>query len=115
VDSFRDDQSVIINLKDQGLVVISGCAHAGIVNSIRYAQKITGVPRIHAIIGGFHLSGPYFSKIITPTITDLESINPAYIIPMHCTGWEAQTLFAKKMPDKFILSTVGTKYVFTAR
>jgi 7,8-dihydropterin-6-yl-methyl-4-(beta-D-ribofuranosyl)aminobenzene 5'-phosphate synthase len=86
-DVFRDDQSLIMHLKGEGLVIVSGCAHAGIINSIRYAQKITGVQKIHAVIGGFHLSGPYFKEIIPQTVAAFQQINPAYIIPVHCTGW----------------------------
>ncbi|HOJ95231.1 MAG TPA: MBL fold metallo-hydrolase [Methanospirillum sp.] len=111
-DSFRDDQSLIIHLKEKGLIIISGCAHAGIINSVRYAQKITGIEAVHAIMGGFHLSGPYFKTIIPDTISALQEINPDYIIPMHCTGWEAQVCMARAMPDAFVLSTVGTTFHF---
>lgn len=114
IDPFCDDQSLILHLKDRGLVIISGCAHAGIINSVRYAQKITGIDQIHAIIGGFHLSGPYFRTIIPQTITDLQEIDPRYIIPVHCTGWEAQTAIARTMPERFLLSTVGTRFHFEA-
>ncbi len=111
-DVFRDDQSLIMHLKGEGLVIVSGCAHAGIINSIRYAQKITGVQKIHAVIGGFHLSGPYFKEIIPQTVAAFQQINPAYIIPVHCTGWEAQTSIATAMPHAFVLSTVGTTFYF---
>lgn len=111
-DLFRDDQSLILNLKDKGLIIISGCAHAGIINSVRYAQKITGIDDIHAIMGGFHLSGPYFKKIVPETISALQEIQPTYIIPVHCTGWEAQVSMAQAMPDAFVLSTVGTTFHF---
>ena len=113
VDPFRDDQSLVLNLKHHGLIVISGCAHAGIINSVRFAQKISGIDKVHAVIGGFHLSGPYFRNIIEPTITDMQKIAPDHIIPLHCTGWEAQTQFAKAMPDRFVLSSVGTRFDFT--
>jgi 7,8-dihydropterin-6-yl-methyl-4-(beta-D-ribofuranosyl)aminobenzene 5'-phosphate synthase len=111
-DSFRDDQSVILHLKEKGLIIISGCAHTGIINSVRYAQKISGIEKIHAVLGGFHLSGPYVKKIIPDTISALQEINPDYIIPMHCTGWDAQVCMAHAMPDAFVLSTVGTTFHF---
>jgi len=111
-DPFRDDQSLILHLKNHGLIIISGCAHAGIINSVRYAQKITGIDTVYAIIGGFHLSGPYFREIIPQTVAALQEISPKYIVPMHCTGWEAQTHIAKTLPDQFILSTVGTRFHF---
>jgi len=111
-DLFQDDQAIIFCLKGKGLIVITGCAHSGIINTIRYARKITGVDKVFAVMGGFHLSGSFFSTIINPTIDALKEINPQYIIPMHCTGWEAITRVAEEMPNQVLISTVGTKYTF---
>jgi 7,8-dihydropterin-6-yl-methyl-4-(beta-D-ribofuranosyl)aminobenzene 5'-phosphate synthase len=112
VDPFRDDQGLVIKVRDRGLVVISGCAHAGIVNTVRYAQKITKTDKVHAILGGFHLSGPIFDPIIPPTVAAVKDIAPVMIVPMHCTGWKAVTQFAAEMPGQFVLNTVGTTYLF---
>ncbi len=112
VDPFKDDQGIVINLKGKGLVVISGCAHAGIINTVNYAKKITQVEEVHAILGGFHLTGSLFEPIIHPTVDNIKKINPNYVIPMHCTGWNAINKFKKEMPDNVILNTVGTTYVF---
>ncbi|MGB7969166.1 MAG: MBL fold metallo-hydrolase [Methanobacterium sp.] len=112
VDPFRDDQGIIIKLKDKGLVVISGCAHAGIINTINYSKKITQTEKIHAVLGGFHLTGPLFEQIIIPTIEEMKKINPDYLVPMHCTGWDAINQFKEKMPDNVIINTVGTTYIF---
>lgn len=112
LDPFHDDQGVIVNVKGKGLVVISGCAHAGIINTVEYAKKVTGTKKVHAVLGGFHLTGPLFDPIIQPTINEMKRINPDYIVPMHCTGWKAITQFAKEMPQSFILNTVGTTYMF---
>ena len=106
-DRLLDDQALIVNLKDRGLVVITGCAHSGIVNTIRYANKITGIETVYAVIGGFHLSGQFFEPIIPRTIEELEAINPAIISPMHCTGWKATTKMADAFPQQFVLSSVG--------
>lgn len=111
-DPIRDDQALVINVKGKGLVVISGCAHAGIINTVRYARKITGVGKIHAVMGGFHLTGPLFAPVIQPTIDEMKRIDPAYVIPMHCSGWDAINRFMQAMPGRVILNTVGTKYVF---
>ena len=108
-DPIRDDQALAINLKEKGLVVISGCAHSGIVNTVFYAKKITGIDRIHAVLGGFHLSGPIFEPIIEKTITEFKKIKPEVIIPMHCTGWEAIKRFSQEFPASFVLNSVGTK------
>lgn len=112
-DDFRGEQSVICNVKEKGLVVISGCAHTGIINTVRYAQKITGIDKVHAVIGGFHLVNAD-TEIIRQTIADMQAIGPDYIIPVHCTGFEAMTAFRDAMPEQFILNTAGTRYSFSS-
>jgi len=111
-DLFDDDQAVILNLKGKGLVVITGCAHAGIINTLTYAKKITGIHTVHAVIGGFHLSGSFFSPIISETIHELKQIHPTWIVPLHCTGWEAINRMIHEMPEEAVLNTVGTVYRF---
>jgi len=111
-DPFRDDQSLVMVLKDHGLVVLSGCAHAGIINSVKYAQKITGVDLVYAILGGFHLSGPFFGLVTSSTIKEMQDFEPEWVVPLHCTGWDAITRFAEAMPGKVLLNTVGTRYCF---
>jgi 7,8-dihydropterin-6-yl-methyl-4-(beta-D-ribofuranosyl)aminobenzene 5'-phosphate synthase len=112
VDPFQDDQGLIVKVKDKGLVVIGGCSHAGIINTVKHAQKLTQTDKVHAVLGGFHLTGPIFEPIIGLTIDEMEKIKPDFIIPMHCTGWKAINQFAADMPRQFILNTVGTTYVF---
>ncbi len=112
VDPINDDQGIVINLKNKGLIVISGCAHAGIINTVKYSQKIAQNDKVHAVLGGFHLTGPLFESIIKPTIDEMKKINPDYIVPMHCTGWDAINQFKVEMKDHVILNTVGTTYIF---
>jgi 7,8-dihydropterin-6-yl-methyl-4-(beta-D-ribofuranosyl)aminobenzene 5'-phosphate synthase len=112
VDPFKDDQAIIIKLKDKGLVIISGCAHAGIINTINYSKKITQTENVLAVLGGFHLTGPLFKQIISPSIEEMKKINPDYVVPMHCTGWDAINQFKEEMPDNVIINTVGTTYIF---
>src|SRR5664279_3522737 len=111
IDPFRDDQGLVVKVKGKGLVVISGCAHAGIINTVQYAKKITGTDKVHAVLGGFHLTGRIFEPIIQPTIDEMKKIKPDHIVPMHCTGCKAINRFAEKMPEQFMLNTVGTTYV----
>lgn len=111
-DPFNDDQGLVVKLKGKGLVVISGCAHAGIINTVEHAKKIAGTEKVHAVLGGFHLTGPIFEPIIQPTIDELKRINPDYVVPMHCTGWKAINRIAEELPEQFLLNTVGTTYVF---
>jgi 7,8-dihydropterin-6-yl-methyl-4-(beta-D-ribofuranosyl)aminobenzene 5'-phosphate synthase len=103
-----DDQALVVSLRDRGLVVLSGCGHAGIVNTVRYARKLTGNDRVAAIIGGFHLSGPMFERIIEPTVDALGDLSPALVVPAHCTGWRAVHQLATRFPDEFVMCTVGT-------
>jgi 7,8-dihydropterin-6-yl-methyl-4-(beta-D-ribofuranosyl)aminobenzene 5'-phosphate synthase len=110
----HDDQAVIINVKDKGLVVLTGCGHAGVVNTLKHARDLTGVHDIHAVIGGFHLTGPIFEPIITPTVQALKEFNPSIIVPEHCTGWKATHLIAREFPDAFVPNSVGTRMVIGA-
>ncbi len=107
-----DDQCAILNVKDKGLLIITGCGHAGIINIIKHAQKLTGIDKIHAVIGGFHLSGKLFEAIIPDTVAALKEIAPDYVMPGHCTGWIAQHKIAREMPDAFIPNSVGTTLFF---
>jgi 7,8-dihydropterin-6-yl-methyl-4-(beta-D-ribofuranosyl)aminobenzene 5'-phosphate synthase len=113
LDLFMGEQSLVFNVKGKGLVVLSSCAHAGIVNTVKHAQKMTGINKVHAVIGGFHLIGAPMPKI-QKTVADIKTINPDYIVPMHCSGWEAITTFEREMPGQFIINTAGTRYIFTA-
>ena len=103
-----DDQALVLRLRDRGLVVLSGCGHAGIVNTVRYARKLTGEHRVAAVIGGFHLNGPMFEPIIDPTIDALAELSPGLLVPAHCTGWKAVHRIASRFPDAFAISAVGT-------
>lgn len=107
----HDDQALVVHVRDKGLVILTGCGHAGAINTIRYAQELTGVKRIHAIIGGFHLSGPLFEPIIAPTVAALKEIGPAMVVPAHCTGWKATHAIAREFPDAFVQNSVGTRFV----
>jgi 7,8-dihydropterin-6-yl-methyl-4-(beta-D-ribofuranosyl)aminobenzene 5'-phosphate synthase len=112
-DTIIDDQAVVVKLNNKGLVVISGCAHSGIVNTVLFSQKATGENNIHAALGGFHLSGPFFEKIHDNTIEELKTFNLDVIMPMHCTGWKAIQRFRKEFPESFVLNSVGSKMVLS--
>ncbi len=105
-----DDQALVLSLRDRGLVVITGCAHAGLVNTLTYAKELTGEDRIYAVMGGMHLSGGMFERIIPRTIEELRKLNPKYIIPCHCTGVRAVNEIMNHMPGSFIQNSVGTTY-----
>jgi 7,8-dihydropterin-6-yl-methyl-4-(beta-D-ribofuranosyl)aminobenzene 5'-phosphate synthase len=107
-DPMADDMAIVIDLKDKGLAVISGCAHAGIVNTVRHAISITGRDKINAVIGGFHLSGAAFEPIIGRTSQELMSWEPQVVMPMHCTGRKAQAALESALGDTYVVASVGT-------
>jgi len=107
-----DDQALIVNVRDKGLVVITGCGHAGVVNIGRYARALTGGQPLHALMGGFHLNGPRFEPLIPRVLEDLAALAPAALIPAHCTGWRAQHAMAAQFGEAFIPDAVGSRFVF---
>ena len=105
-----DDQALIVHVRGAGLVVLTGCGHAGIVNVLRHAQRLTGVDKVHAVFGGFHLNGPLFAPIVEPTVDALAALAPEVVVPAHCTGWDATHRVAARLPDAFIQNSVGTRF-----
>lgn len=114
LDLIEDDTAIVFNLKDNGLVIISGCAHSGIVNTVTHAIDVTGIERVWAIMGGFHLSGANIDTVIQPTVDALKELKPRYIIPTHCTGRQAIGEIERQMPECFIVNMPGTKLTFAA-
>ena len=107
-----DDQGLVINLRDKGLVVISGCAHAGIVNTVEYAKEISGIENIHAILGGFHLTGSFYEPVIEDTVKAISMTHPRFVVPSHCTGLRALVKMANVMPGAFVENSVGSTFAF---
>ncbi|PVX25037.1 MAG: MBL fold metallo-hydrolase [Candidatus Bathyarchaeum sp.] len=95
-DVMLDDQSLVIDVEEKGLVVVAGCAHSGIINTVKYAQEITGNSRVHAVLGGFHLIRAD-SKRLQATVDELAKLDPKFVGPCHCTGKKA----VKKIADAF--------------
>ncbi len=107
-----DERSLIFNLKNKGLCVFTACGHTGVVNATRYAKKITGLNKVHFVMGGFHLAPPEVADRINPTIADLSLLNPDYIITGHCTGAKAQSALTATFADQHITYGVGTVFNF---
>lgn len=107
----HDDQAMVINVKNKGLVVLTGCGHAGLINTLQHGRKLTGVSKIYSVIGGFHLTGKLFEPIIPPTIQALKELSPDVIVPQHCTGWQATHVIANEFPQAFVPTSVGTNFV----
>jgi 7,8-dihydropterin-6-yl-methyl-4-(beta-D-ribofuranosyl)aminobenzene 5'-phosphate synthase len=109
-----DDQALVASVRGHGLLVLTGCGHSGIINILRYVRKLTGEDRIHAVLGGLHLSGKAFEPIIGATCDALGAFSPDFLVPAHCTGWRATHALAAQFPDAFIPNSVGTRFEFTA-
>jgi 7,8-dihydropterin-6-yl-methyl-4-(beta-D-ribofuranosyl)aminobenzene 5'-phosphate synthase len=110
-DEHIHEHATCFNLKDKGLIVISSCGHVGIVNSVRQAMEVSGVSKIHAIMGGFHL-GPAPADYLTQVVSEIGKLNPDVLIPMHCSGLNFTQEAQRQMPGKVLTTTTGTRISF---
>jgi 7,8-dihydropterin-6-yl-methyl-4-(beta-D-ribofuranosyl)aminobenzene 5'-phosphate synthase len=109
-----DDQALVVQVRGRGLVVLTGCGHAGAINIVRHAQRLTGVPRLAGLVGGLHLSGPAFEPIISPTVDALTGMSPDLLVPGHCTGWRAQHALAAALPGAWVAGSSGSSFRLAA-
>jgi 7,8-dihydropterin-6-yl-methyl-4-(beta-D-ribofuranosyl)aminobenzene 5'-phosphate synthase len=109
-----DEQALVVHVRGQGLVVLTGCGHAGAVNIARHALRLTGADHLHALIGGFHLGGSAFEPLIEPTVAAFAELAPDVLVPAHCTGWKAQQRLGEALADAYVPNAVGTTYTFAA-
>jgi len=110
-DTFIGEQTLIANVRHRGLVIVTSCSHRGIVGICRHAVKASGVPKIHAVIGGFHLSG-LAGERITHVVDAFRSFGVDYLIPQHCTGLEALIQMGVHLPKELVVSSVGSTFTF---
>jgi 7,8-dihydropterin-6-yl-methyl-4-(beta-D-ribofuranosyl)aminobenzene 5'-phosphate synthase len=110
-DEHIHEHATCFNLKDKGLIVISSCGHVGIVNSVRQAMEVSGVSRVHAIVGGFHL-GPAPADYLTQVVAEMSKLNPDVVIPMHCSGLNFTEEARRQMPGKVLTTATGTLVTF---
>ena len=114
LDDFEHEIGTTFMLKGKGLVILTSCSHRGVINTIRQAQAASGVEKVHAVIGGFHLVPPLTDVYFRQIITALKEINPDYLMPAHCTGEPFYDMVRREMPGKVFQSNVGTLFTFTA-
>jgi 7,8-dihydropterin-6-yl-methyl-4-(beta-D-ribofuranosyl)aminobenzene 5'-phosphate synthase len=112
-DQFRHEIATAFNVKGHGLVVLTSCSHRGVVNTIRQAQAASGVAKVHAVIGGFHLA-PYDESYVRKTVAALQDMDIDYLIPLHCTGEPFYEVAKAEMAGKLLRSYTGTRFVFGA-
>jgi 7,8-dihydropterin-6-yl-methyl-4-(beta-D-ribofuranosyl)aminobenzene 5'-phosphate synthase len=113
-DDFEHELATIYNVKDRGLVVLTSCSHRGVINTVRQAMAASGVSKVHAVLGGFHVVPPLGDDYIHKTIEEFREIDPDYLIVGHCTGDRFYDLAREALGDKVIHSAVGTRFVFGA-
>lgn len=113
-DDAEHELATCYALKDLGLVVIASCSHRGVLNSVRQAQAVSGITKVHAVVGGFHLVRPRTEDEARRTVAEFAQIDPAYIVPMHCTGEVFIAEALRQMPEKIVRPYVGNKLVFGA-
>jgi 7,8-dihydropterin-6-yl-methyl-4-(beta-D-ribofuranosyl)aminobenzene 5'-phosphate synthase len=112
-DQHWHEHATCFRLGDRGLVVISSCGHAGIINTLHRAQEITGVEKIFALVGGFHLA-PAPDDYLRQVMTELQKFDLQHVLPMHCSGLNFTQLAKQEMPEKLVLCDTGSSFTFTA-
>jgi 7,8-dihydropterin-6-yl-methyl-4-(beta-D-ribofuranosyl)aminobenzene 5'-phosphate synthase len=112
-DQFRHEIATAFNLKERGLIVLTSCSHRGVVNAIRQIQTASGIRKVHAVIGGFHLA-PYKEDYVRETVAALKEIDVDYVVPLHCSGEPFFEIAKAEMPTKLLRSYTGTRFVFNA-
>ena len=112
-DTFIGEQTLIANVRDKGLVVVTSCSHRGIVGICRWATQVAGVAKVHAVVGGFHLSG-LGEERITRVVDAFRALELDYIVPQHCTGLEALVALSRHLGDQLVVSSVGSTFTFGA-
>lgn len=111
-DDGEHELAAFYAIKGLGLVVIAACSHRGLINSIRQAQRISGIERVHAVVGGFHLVSPRTAADAVRTVDELVKIGPAYLIPMHCSGETFIAEANRRMPGRLVRPYVGNRFIF---
>ncbi len=113
-DDFQHEVATSYVVKGKGLVVLSSCSHRGIMNAIRQAQASTGVEKIHAIVGGFHLVAPLTEDYVRQTVLEMKALAPDCIVAAHCSGQSFFDIARVEMPGKIVRGAVGTAVTFSA-
>jgi 7,8-dihydropterin-6-yl-methyl-4-(beta-D-ribofuranosyl)aminobenzene 5'-phosphate synthase len=112
-DQHWHEHATCFRLGDRGLVVLSSCGHAGIINTLKRAQEVSGVEKIYALVGGFHLA-PAPDDYLRQVMAELQKFDLEHVMPMHCSGQNFVDLAAQQMPDNLVLCGTGSSFTFTA-
>ena len=110
-DQHPDEHATCYIVRGRGLVVISSCGHVGLINTIKAAMAVSGVAKLHAVLGGFHL-GPAPQDYVDHTVAELERLSPDVVIPMHCSGAKFVAAMHRQMPDRLVTANTGSRFTF---
>ena len=113
IDNHPEEHAICYLIRGRGLVVISACGHIGIVNTVKSALAVSGVDKLHAVVGGFHLAASS-QDYINHTVDVFEELNPDVVLPMHCSGLPFVETMRNRMPDKLVRANLGSRYTFGA-
>jgi 7,8-dihydropterin-6-yl-methyl-4-(beta-D-ribofuranosyl)aminobenzene 5'-phosphate synthase len=110
-DQHPDEHAACYVVQGRGLVVISSCGHVGLINTIKAAMAVSGVGKLHAVLGGFHL-GPAPQDYVDDTVVELARLSPDVVIPMHCSGAKFLAAMHRQMPDRLVTANIGSRFTF---
>ena len=111
-DDFQHEIATSYVVRDKGLVVLTSCSHRGVLNTIKQEQASTGVEKLHALIGGFHLVPPLSDDYVRQTVADLKALSPAYVVAAHCSGERFYDVARAEMPGRVVQANVGSRFFF---
>jgi len=113
VDQVWDEQGLVVDVAGEGLVVLTGCAHAGVVNTLHQARALAGDRPVRAVMGGFHLGFPTTPKEnVAKTVAAFHDLEVRTVVPMHCSGLRAHVAMSTDLADRYVQPAVGTTFVF---
>jgi 7,8-dihydropterin-6-yl-methyl-4-(beta-D-ribofuranosyl)aminobenzene 5'-phosphate synthase len=110
-DEHFHEHATCFNVKDRGLVLISSCSHRGVVNAAKQAQAVSGVNKVHALIGGFHL-GPAPMDYTRHIVAEIKELDPDVVVPMHCSGQNFVEAMQAIAPDRLLVASAGAQLIF---
>jgi 7,8-dihydropterin-6-yl-methyl-4-(beta-D-ribofuranosyl)aminobenzene 5'-phosphate synthase len=112
-DEHYNEHVTVYHVKDRGLVVLSSCSHRGVVNAVKQAQEVSGVDKLHALLGGFHL-GPAPMDYTKHVVSEIVDLKPDIVVPMHCSGENFVEAMREIAPDRLFLGSTGATLTFGA-
>ncbi len=112
-DEHYHEHATCFSVRDRGLVVLSSCSHRGVVNAVKQAREVSGVEKVHALIGGVHL-GPAPMDYTRHIVSEIKELDPDVVVPMHCSGQNFVEAMQEIAPDRLLVASAGALLTFGA-